>query len=265
MKNLRSLFYSSLNVKLLILLLAMTLAISGCGKKEIANPKEAEAAQDGKEDVQQKVLAFNLEGLSDSGQKKWDVSGKSAETVSPTQMKLNDIVAKAYGNDSEATITAKDGIYDKTKNNVTLENDVKATIVSAGGFSGDIGMPAAASDGASKEEGKIKKTKTTIVCDGEVEFNYENNQAYFSKNVKVVSEDGNIDADKITVNLDPSTRRVKEIVAEGNVKIKQGENITYSDRAVYVESERKILLTGKPRLVIYQEGGLSGNLFGERK
>ena len=49
------------------------------------------------------------------------------------------------------------------------------------------------------------------------------------------------------------------------MKIKQGENITYSDKAVYVESERKVLLTGKPRLVIYQEGGLSGNLFGERK
>ena len=80
-----------------------------------------------------------------------------------------------------------------------------------------------------------------------------------------MSDDGVIDADKITINLDPSTRRVKEIVAEGNVKIKQGENITYSDKAVYVEAERKILLTGKPKLVIYQEGGLSGNLFGERK
>ena len=254
-------------VVVIIAMLAVALAASGCGKKVIAEPKEVEAAEgDGKEDVQQKVMAFNLEGLSDSGQKKWDVSGKSAESVSQTQMKLNDIVAKAYGNDSEATITAKDGMYDKTKNNVVLENDVKATIISTKGFAGDmVGMPVDPNNEAPKDSASGKKTKTTIVCDGEVEFNYENNQAYFSKNVKVVSDDGNIDADKITVNLDPSTRRVKEIVAEGNVKIKQGENITYSDKAVYVESERKILLTGKPRLVIYQEGGLSGNLFGERK
>jgi len=212
------------------------------------------------------VLAFNLEGLSDNGQKKWDVTGKSAESVSQTQMKLNDIVAKAYGNDSEATITAKDGVYDKTKNNVVLENDVKATIISTKSFAGDmIGAPADSKDNTPKVDDKSKKKKTTITCDGEVEFNYENNQAYFSKNVKVVGDDGDIDADKITINLDPSTRRVKEIVAEGNVKIKQGENITYSDKAVYVESERKIVLTGKPKLVIYQEGGLSGNLFGERK
>lgn len=244
-----------------VILLAAMIALPACG-----NAAAVAAKDSGKEGMQQKVLAFNLEGLSDSGQKKWDVTGKSAESVSQTQMKLNDIVAKSYGKDSEATITARDGMYDKTKNNVTLENDVKATIISTKGFAGDmVGLPAEKKDGAAGKDGKEKKTKTTIVCDGEVEFDYENNQAYFSKNVKVVSDDGTIDADKITVNLDPSTRRVKEIVAEGNVKIKQGENVTYSDKATYVEAERKILLTGKPKLVIYQEGGLSGNLFGERK
>ncbi len=245
-------------LKIFGVLLVVALAVSGYAGKSAAAKQESE-----KEGVQQKVMAFNLEGLSDSGQKKWDVSGKSAESISKTQMKLNDIVAKSYGNDSEATITARDGMYDKTKNNVTLENDVKATIVSTKGFAGSMTeAPAEAKSGPPKEG---KKTKTTITCDGEVEFNYENNQAYFSKNVKVTGDDGNIDADKITINLDPVTRRVKEIIAEGNVKIKQGENITFSDRAVYVESERKILLTGKPKLVIYQEGGLSGNLFGERK
>jgi len=266
MENLKFLFPSNLSKKIIVVMLAMTIAVSGCGKKDAAGPKEAEAAQDGKEGVQQKVLAFNLEGLSDNGQKKWDVAGKSAESVSKTQMKLNDIVAKSYGNDSEATITARDGIYDKDKNNVTLENDVKATIISTKSFAGDmVGVPVDSKSDVSKESQKDKKSKTTITCDGEAEFNYENNQAYFSRNVKVSSEDGNIDADKITVNLDPSTRRVKEIVAEGNVKIKQGENLTYSDKAIYVESERKILLTGKPKLIIYQDGGLAPGLFGESK
>ena len=90
-------------------------------------------------------------------------------------------------------------------------------------------------------------------------FDYENNQAYFNKNVKVVSEDGEIDADKITVNLDPSTKRVKEIIAEGSVCIKRGENITYSEKATYIEADKKIVLTGRPKLVIYQEGDTGGN------
>ena len=238
-----------------------------CGASSTADASQSSKGG-GNDGLQQKVLAFNLEGMSDNGQKKWDVTGKSAETLSKTQMKLNDIVAKSYGNESEATITAKDGIYDKTKNNITLTNDVKATIVSGNGLAGDMALiPQAATAGqaASSAGGKGKKTKTTIVCDGEVEFNYEKNQAYFSNNVKVSSDDGDIDADKITVNLDSNTRQIKEIIAEGNVKIKQGENITYSDKAIYSGSDRRIVLVGKPKLVIYQEGGLAPGLFGEKK
>ena len=111
---------------------------------------------------------------------------------------------------------------------------------------------------------KSKKAKTLIVCDGEVQFDYEKNQAYFNKNVKVTNDEGNIDADKITINLDPSTKRIGEIVCEGNVKITRGENITYSDKATYIESDKKILLTGRPKLVIYQEGSLEDNIFGNK-
>lgn len=241
------------------------------GAIAVADAKTAGSGNAATEDpAKHKIMAFDLEGLSDSGAKKWGVTGKSAEAVSENKVKLNDIVAKAYGNEAEATITAKDGVYNKTKNNVVLENDVVATIESNKSFADDfVGIQDGAADKAAKDpvpgSENQKKTKTVITCDGEVEFNYENNQAYFSKNVKVKSEDGDIDADKITVNLDPDTRQVKEIVAEGNVKIMQGENITYSDKATYIESQRKILLTGRPKLVIYQEGGITDGLLGEKK
>ena len=118
----------------------------------------------------------------------------------------------------------------------------------------------------SKDAPKGKKTKTVITCDGEVQFDYEKNQAHFLKNVHVVSEDGIIDADKITVYIDGDTRQLKEIVAEGNVKITRDENVTYSDTATYSEKDKKIILTGRPRLVIYQEGdGLGGDIFGGGK
>ena len=54
-----------------------------------------------------------------------------------------------------------------------------------------------------------------ITCDGDVEFNYVKNLAYFKDNVKVRSDDGDIDADKITVNLNPTTKKVNDIIAEG--------------------------------------------------
>jgi lipopolysaccharide assembly outer membrane protein LptD (OstA) len=45
--------------------------------------------------------------------------------------------------------------------------------------------------------------------------------------------------------------KIEKIVATGNVKIMQGENISYSDEAVYDAMAKKIILSGKPKLVIY--------------
>jgi OstA-like protein. len=93
------------------------------------------------------------------------------------------------------------------------------------------------------------KPNTVITCDGEVQFDYEKNKAYFFKNVRVVSEDWTIDSDKIMINFDPNTRSLTGIVADGNVKIARGDNTTYSERACYSEADKKMTLSGKPRFI----------------
>lgn len=254
-------------VILFTVFLAAALLASGCGRKKVEEEKPKEAAEDqqDKNAVNQKVLSFNLEGLSDKGTKKWDVTGESAEAVTESEIKMDNIVARAYGNEAQATITADKGVYDKTKNNVRLEKNVKAVIDNTESFGSDfIGISSDDKTVSVKnKEPKVKdkSASTTITCDGEVQFDYEKNQAFFTNNVKVKSSDGNIDADKITVNLDSETRKVRDIVAEGNVKITRGENTTYSDKATYVESEKKVLLTGRPKLIIYQEGEDIGTNF----
>lgn len=259
-------------------------AATGCGGKDsIANAAEtavpmissqkaanSNAKTDDAEQVKHKVMTFDLEGLNDNGTKKWDVKGQSAESVTENHVKLNNIVASSYGPESQATITADTGMYDKTKNSVHLEQNVKATIENtqksnAGDF---ISLPGVTGDasGSKKSEktadGKPKKTKTTITCEAEVEFNYEKNEAYFNKKVHVVNDEGTIDADKITIHLEPSTKKIERIVAEGNVKIQRIDNTTYSDMATYYEAEKKVVLSGRPKLVIYQEGDSPDNLFG---
>jgi lipopolysaccharide export system protein LptA len=227
----------------------------------------ASGASDKDGAVNQKVLSFNLEGFTQKGTKSWEVNGQSAEAVTETQVKLDNIVAKAYGDEAEAVITADKGIYDKKKNNVTLESNVKATIDSTKGFSEQFaGLPSSSAGAAGPNDppaaGEKKKSRIVITCSGQVEFNYEKNQAYFVKDVRVESKDGNIDADRITVNLDPTSKKVKTIVAEGNVKITQGENVTYSDKAIYVEKDKRIVLVGRPKLVIYEEGEGSNSFLG---
>jgi lipopolysaccharide export system protein LptA len=151
-------------------------------------------------------------------------------------------------------------MYDKTKNNVRLEQNVKAVIENNQKASAQfMNLPAAPAD-------NTKKTKTTITCDAEVEFNYSKNEGYFNKNVHVVNDEGTIDADRLTVYLDQNTKTVKTIVAEGNVKIQRGENMTYSDKATYIEADKKIVLEGAPKLVIYQEGDVkNGDILGTSK
>lgn len=273
--------------------LSVILAISfiftaGCGKKAEQPKSEAKAAEqsaaqtaasgqtgeaqskEGGDAVKHKVLAFNLEGLNDKGAKKWDVKGESAEAISENEVKLDNIVAKAYGEEAQAVITADQGVYDKSRNNVKLQKNVKATIESTGGFNGGFGDVSgtpqggatAPSGGAKSGSGKAADAKSTtvITCDGEVQFDYEKNVAFFTKNVHVDSADGSIIAEKITVNLDPETRQVKDIVAEGNVRIKRGENMTYSEKATYDAVSKKVSLAGRPKLVIYQEGADNVNV-----
>lgn len=263
-----------MNKKILALLVIFSivgitgLGMSGCRKeppkKEEPPVEKADSNKQGA--VNQKVLSFNLEGFTQKGTKSWEVNGQSAEAVTETQVKLDNIVAKAYGDEAEAVITADKGFYDKTKNNVVLHSNVKATIDSTKGFgeqfAGLPGSSAQNNDPADPASDK-KKSRIIITCDGEVEFNYEKNQAYFIKNVKVVSSDGNIESDKMTVNLEPDTRKIKNIIAEGNVKITQGDNITYSDKALYLEADKKIVLVGRPKLIIYEQGdeGGSGKVF----
>ncbi len=252
-----------------IAIMSIALAVTGCGRKEPpkVDPVTSQGSDNqndagkGKSDgVEHKVLSFNLEGMTEKGEKKWEVIGRTAKSISENEVRLGNIVAKTYGTE-EAVITADHGIYDKSKNNVRLQKNVIATIENAGstlkdqmGFSpfpGDAAKSDAAKDAASKPK---DKKKIIITCDGEVEFDYAKNLAYFKDNVKVRSIDGDIDADKITVNLDPGTKKINDIVAQGHVKITQHDNVAYGDNAKYNEADKKVSISGNPKIVIAQEG-----------
>jgi lipopolysaccharide assembly outer membrane protein LptD (OstA) len=66
----------------------------------------------------------------------------------------------------------------------------------------------------------------------------------------VEDKDGRLYADMLTVNFDPDTRKLTEVVAEGNVKVKKGNSYTISEKAVYTESTKSAKLLGRPRVVI---------------
>lgn len=96
---------------------------------------------------------------------------------------------------------------------------------------------------------------TKIRCDGPLEINYKKNKATFLKNVKVEDAQGNIFSDRIDVYFSKDTRRIKCVVARGNVRIVNGENVTYSEKAIYLVDQGRVVLPKRPKLVI-QKGSI---------
>jgi len=107
----------------------------------------------------------------------------------------------------------------------------------------------------------FESNKITITCDGPMEIDYDKNNAIFYNNVKVVKEDIQIYSDRLEVYFSKETiktgqttnpeTQIKNIIASGNVRIIRGDNVSFSQEAIYEPQDKKIILKGSPRLIIY--------------
>lgn len=128
-----------------------------------------------------------------------------------------------------------------------------------------------------------EKEKIIITCDGPLEIDYEKNVAEFNKNVKVDRDNSQIYSDKMIVYFIPGDKKkegekeeaaaegsssglmsskIDKIFARGNVKIVRGENTSYSDEAIYNAAESKIVLQGRPKLIIHSTEEMKNAPFG---
>lgn len=130
-------------------------------------------------------------------------------------------------------------------NTVDLEKDVRVRI-----------------EGTQLPGGGTKGNPITIRCDGPLQFDYAANTAVFNTNVNVVTLDCRIESDTLeaffTRRSQPKAggdgmtgSKIERIVAKGNVKITRNDNVSYCEEATYTALDRKISLTGSPRLVIF--------------
>ncbi|MFH1394706.1 MAG: LPS export ABC transporter periplasmic protein LptC [Candidatus Omnitrophota bacterium] len=249
------------------------------------NAKSSNAVKSEKKDtdIQQKVMAFTIDGCSSKGAKQWHLKGRSAE-IQEDEIHLNYLEAVTYSEKGVVNITSDKGIYRKTKGEVELLGAVK--VVSEEGttleteralwiqgtkevttdefvFIKREGMTAAGTGGRANAENNtaaLYKNVTVTMepdsrvdCDGALEVEYNNNRAVFYENVRVKDKEGVLFADKLTVDFDPETQEVVQGTAEGNVKIKRGKSYTLSEKAVYTESTKSAELLGRPRIIIDPE------------
>ncbi|MBI5145137.1 MAG: LPS export ABC transporter periplasmic protein LptC [Candidatus Omnitrophica bacterium] len=168
----------------------------------------------------------------------WDRKKQLVSTAEPVNIQKENMITTGVGIKGEPEL-----------NKITLEKEVKVEI---------------APDAAAKEKNP-NSPSTIITCDGPLDVDYEKNIALFQKNVKVLRQDLEIYSDTMEVYFQKSGEAEKEagasasimgnkinkIFAKGNVKIVRGENLSYSDEATYNAIDKKITLTGSPKLFIY--------------
>lgn len=91
---------------------------------------------------------------------------------------------------------------------------------------------------------------TVITCDGPLDIDYDNNIAYFNKNVVAKDHRGTLTSDRMQVHYDKGQRKVSKIIATGNVIVENPDgNKTYSDNVIYLAEEGRIILGGDTEAV----------------
>ncbi|RKY33031.1 MAG: LPS export ABC transporter periplasmic protein LptC [Candidatus Omnitrophota bacterium] len=219
------------------------------GKEEEINLKADRGAfnkKEGRVHLEDNVVVTTSTGSRLATQSlDWDRKKEMVSTKDIVHIERDNMCTEAQG------ATAEPGL-----NKMTLERDVKVDILEEEGASG---------------QAQALTNRIAITCDGPLEVDYEKNIAIFQNNVKVDSEDVVIYSDIMEVYFLTSQDRppgklesnsmmgtkIEKIIARGNVKIVRGENISYSDEAVYTAMDKKITLSGKPKLVIYSTEDLN--------
>ncbi len=100
---------------------------------------------------------------------------------------------------------------------------------------------------AAKSQGIVGFTASRAPIDitsDTVEANQKTNTVVFKGNVVAKQEDTTLYANMVTVFYDEKTKKLKEIVAVGNVKVVQLEKRATSQKATFDQDKNKVVLDG---------------------
>jgi lipopolysaccharide transport protein LptA len=89
------------------------------------------------------------------------------------------------------------------------------------------------------------KTPIHITSDT-MSLDYKGNSVLFSGHVRAVQASGQLTSDRLRVNYGQGFHDVKEMLADGNVRISQGDRWETSDHALLDQTQHTVVLTGSP-------------------
>ena len=259
--------------------------------KQFIPPPPEQVSEASQGDV---ISTFTLVGHSDTGRKKWEIHGKTADLMSETVV-LSPVKAISFGN-GEVTLTARTGRFKRMTQDVYLQEDVIAVTTDGARLTTDTfdwsaqrqmgttpdwvtvtrpGMVLIGRGGVAfpnlkrvrlREEITLtlqgQGGKTVVTCDGPMEVDYGRSKARFWHNVKVRDARGVITSDRMDVEMDSKTKQLQEATFWGHVIIDHEMRTSHSNRAKYWQPNGRVLLTGHPRALMIPGDNQKG-LLGE--
>lgn len=230
----------------------------------------------------EQMQSFSICSFSESGKKTWEAKGKSADILSDI-INLSDINANSYGDEVKVNLRAEQGVFNRTNNNLELKENVVAVTnegtklttqrlcwnakeelidtdehvlieredMDLEGIGGSAKPNLKRAQLNKDVKLKMKDRATVITCDGPLEVDYNGNVSYFHNNVKLDDGKVQIYSDKSTAYFDPKRRLLTKVFCEGNVEIVRGEDVTYAEEMTYLPDQGRVILTGRPKIVIH--------------
>ncbi|MBI3333032.1 MAG: LPS export ABC transporter periplasmic protein LptC [Candidatus Omnitrophica bacterium] len=234
------------------------------------------------------VSVFTLVGHTETGRRKWEIQGQTADLMDET-VRLSPVSSTSFG-EVNVHLTASNGTYQKVRQDVHLEEDVVVTTSDGARLITDtmdwsnarsvattpdwvtvtrpgmtvVGLGAVGHPNKKqvRMEREITVTllgqggKTMVTCDGPMEVDYGRNKARFWRNVRVQDDKGVIQSDRMDVTLDPATKQIQTATCWGHVAIHRSTQVAYCHRAKYWQAAGRTRLAGHTRVVMLaQEGG----------
>ncbi len=232
------------------------------------------------------ISTFRLVGHTETGRKKWEVQGDTADLMAET-VQLSPVAAKSFG-EVDVFLTAQQGQYQKKTQDVHLERNVVITTsdgarlttntldwaaqretsttpdwvtVTRSGMKvvgrGGVGFPKLK---RVRLERQITVTlqgaqggETVVTCEGPMEVDYGHRKARFWRNVQVRDAKGSIRSDRMDVVLNPTTNQMDQASFWGHVEVHHQDQIAYANRANYWQTPGRTRLTGHTRTVMLPE------------
>lgn len=242
------------------------------------------------QEITQQVDGFTLEGFTEEGEPAWEVKGRTAD-VFGDKITISNVDANAFG-EQEVNLKAKQGEVDKTSGNVKLRQDVVVTTKEGDQLKTDsldwekarnrvttedpaeissksivakgIGLTAHPELRTAQLNRNVVVEADTqdndgiaqqiiITCDGPMELDQLNNKAILKENVVAIRGDQILKADMVEILFDPETKKIVTIICTENVSVQRGDNVSFSDKAVYSAADQKVIFVGRPKLIMSAE------------